>query len=285
MKQTFRHSQRAAHEAVQKAQAKIRATGKGFSYDSTEEDEEINEEDLLDIEVSDSTDDEDDYATEDSPEHDGERETIFNETGSPSFSGIIPIWVFCAGKIVWSANKFGFHVRSRERMRRKLNDILDFLHKNISEQVTPLSLEGFLSKALLVAANKGEDEEPAEQQDENNYKKKESDGWIAQLDKWGIVIDGITFPLDYFILKQGGSSVTMPDILESVWLNSLIKERELKSLAWKEVKDWLPQAINDFCKDLNMVAGTEFDYKESTLQRKKLPIWKKWLESSEADNS
>ena len=99
------------------------------------------------------------------------------------------------------------------------------------------------------------------------------------------MIDGITFPLDYFILKQGGSSVTMPDILESVWLNSLIKERELKSLAWKEVKDWLPQAINDFCKDLNMVAGTEFDYKESTLQRKKLPIWKKWLESSEADNS
>ena len=237
--------------------------------------------------MDDSTDSEDDEYRED---YGSETETIFSESDAEPISGTRPIWLWCAGRIVWSAERYGFNLIERESMRRKMNDVIAFLRVNLSVDVTPLILEEFFLQESLcqleMSTNKKNDEsesnsEGKPEKTQKDTKKKKLGSWLNHLDKAGIMIDGDVYPLDTFILKQGGASVTMPEALEFIWLTKAMERHGCSTLAWKRVKEWLPKEMNEFCAELNKVAATEFNYRESTMQRKRLPLWKEWFKGAE----
>lgn len=283
-----RASQKTVQRTLQNASAKVRQANKriGNINDNVEEEERLGEE-APDVDMEDSCDWEDDEYRED---YGQETETIFSESDAEPVSGTRAIWLWCAGRIVWSAEIYGFNLAERENMRRKMNDIISFLRKKLSMEVTPLILEEFFLQENLclpeISANEknSESESGLEEKTEkrrNDTKKKKIGSWLSHLDTVGIMIDGDVYPLDCFIMKQGGTSATMPRALEFAWLTKSMERHMSYTLGWKAVKEWLPLEINEFCIELNSVAGTEFNYIESTLQRKKLPIWKEWFKGAE----
>ena len=227
MAQRFRQRQtpKTAATASQEASGKTRQPNKSFgNVDDGEEQLELLGEETPDADIDDSTDNEDDEYRED---YDSEAETIFSESDAQPVSGTRPIWLWCAGQIVWSAERYGFNLIERENMRRKMNEIIAFLRENLCMDVTPLILEKFflqesLSLPEISADKENEEAEPnneekpedAEKDKGKDAKKKKLGSWLSHLGTAGIMIDGSVYPLDSFILKRGDKSATMPDALE-----------------------------------------------------------------------
>lgn len=250
-------------------------TGRGFIHDDTEPDEERFEEEL-DVEVNDASDDEEDEA----PDYDLDSELSYHEEEARPSIRVQPIWLWCGGRIVWAADRFGYHLSQREQFRRKFQNILDCLRSQMGadfpEATAPWLLREFFTKQSMnadgpsrVSSGFGTSSDSHRGNEENG----KGVSWTAQLGRVGLIVERTLTPLDLFIMGQGKKN---PEVLEREWLKIQLKRRGIGRLKWKLLKDWLPDEINAFFKDLNAPAGTDFHYAPSTLQRKKLAEWSKW---------
>lgn len=250
-------------------------TGRGFIHDDTEPDEERFEEEL-DVEVNDASDDEDDEA----PDYGSDSELSYHEEEARPSIRVQPIWLWCSGRIVWAADRFGYHLSQRERFRRKFQNILDCLRSQMGadfpEATAPWLLREFFTKQSMnadgpspVSSGFGTSSDSHRGNEENG----KGVSWTAQLSRVGLIVGRTLTPLDLFIMGQGKKN---PEVLEREWLKIQLKRRGIGRPEWKLLKDWLPDEINAFFKDLNAPAGTDFHYAPSTLQRKKLAEWSKW---------
>lgn len=250
-------------------------TGRGFIHDDTEPDEERFEEEL-DVEVNDASDDEEDEA----PDYDLDSELSYHEEEARPSIRVQPIWLWCGGRIVWAADRFGYHLSQREQFRRKFQNILDCLRSQMGadfpEATAPWLLREFFTKQSMnadgpsrVSSGFGTSSDSHRGNEENG----KGVSWTAQLGRVGLIVERTLTPLDLFIMGQGKKN---PEVLEREWLKIQLKRRGISRPKWKLLKDWLPDEINAFFKDLNAPAGTDFHYAPSTLQRKKLAEWSKW---------
>lgn len=250
-------------------------TGRGFIHDDTEPDEERFEEEL-DVEVNDASDDEEDEA----PDYDLDNELSYHEEEVRPSIRVRPIWLWCGGRIVWAADRFGYHLSQREQFRRKFQDLLDYLRSQMGtdfpEAAAPLLLREFFTKQSLNAdgpSPTSPDPLPPSAPQRGNEEGGKGVSWITQLGRVGLIVERRLIPLNLFIMGQGKKN---PEVLEREWLKVQLKRRGIDRLEWKLLKDWLPDEINEFFKGLNASAGTDFHYALSTLQRKKLAEWSKW---------
>ena len=250
-------------------------TGRGFIHDDTEPDEERFEEEL-DVEVNDASDDEEDEA----PDYDLDSELSYHEEEARPSIRVQPIWLWYGGRIVWAADRFGYHLSQREQFRRKFQNILDCLRSQMGadfpEATAPWLLREFFTKQSMnadgpsrVSSGFGTSSDSHRGNEENG----KGVSWTAQLGRVGLIVERTLTPLDLFIMGQGKKN---PEVLEREWLKIQLKRRGIGRPKWKLLKDWLPDEINAFFKDLNAPAGTDFHYAPSTLQRKKLAEWSKW---------
>ena len=250
-------------------------TGRGFIHDDTEPDEERFEEEL-DVEVNDASDDEEDEA----PDYDLDSELSYHEEEARPSIRVQPIWLWCGGRIVWAADRVGYHLSQREQFRRKFQNILDCLRSQMGadfpEATAPWLLREFFTKQSMnadgpsrVSSGFGTSSDSHRGNEENG----KGVSWTAQLGRVGLIVERTLTPLDLFIMGQGKKN---PEVLEREWLKIQLKRRGIGRPKWKLLKDWLPDEINAFFKDLNAPAGTDFHYAPSTLQRKKLAEWSKW---------
>lgn len=252
------HQQSAQNKAV--AAAAVRRTGRGFSGDSTEPAEDAYEPEP-DVDLEDPSVNEDDEAPE-FAEDDGA--PLFEE-GPHSLLRLTPIWLWRGGRIVWSADRFGYHLAQRELFRRRLQQLLDHLRalfgdSDFPEATAPLFLEGFFTRKNLAFEFKDHRDRGA--------------SWTTRLGRSALVVDNNLVPLDFFIMGQGEK---MPQVLERKWLEIQVKKRGIREPTWKNFQGWLQEELNTFYAGLNACAGTDFPpYKPSTLQRKKLQEWRKW---------
>ena len=250
-------------------------TGRGFIHDDTEPDEERFEEEL-DVEVNDASDDEEDEA----PDYDSDSDLSYHEEEARPSIRVRPIWLWCGGRIVWATDRFGYHLSQRERFRRKFQNLLDCLRSQMGtdfpEATAPWLLREFFTKQSMnadgpsrVSSGFGTSSDSHRGNEENG----KGVSWTAQLGRVGLIVERTLTPLDLFIMGQGKKN---PEVLEREWLKIQLKRRGIGRPKWKLLKDWLPDEINAFFKDLNAPAGTDFHYAPSTLQRKKLAEWSKW---------
>ena len=251
--------------------------------------------------VNDDTDSEDaelsaeDY--DDAPLEADEESEDYDDNGEHSDSAgtgsIQPVWLLYEGQILWSASRYGFRLSPKEYFRRRLQILLDFLAKEFpgkSYGDLLSALQGFFVK-------------------DNSSSKG---NWLDSLKNVGIIyMDGETrkyevMPIGNFRAGKGEGrynediSRSLPENLERLWLERELSKRIPASgnqLDWKNCKGWLLKELKDFCAKINELCTTfdieddeenahdengiglkktRFDYEASTLQRKKLHVWKKW---------
>lgn len=104
MAQKFKTNQSQKPAQIQNESAKAHQGNKRFGYsDDSIEEEELLGEPAPDADLEDSTDSEDDECRDD---YGSDTETIFSESDAELISGTRPIWLWCAGRIVWSAERY-----------------------------------------------------------------------------------------------------------------------------------------------------------------------------------
>lgn len=250
-------------------------TGRGFIHDDTEPDEERFEEEL-DVEVNDASDDEEDEA----PDYDSDSDLSYHEEEARPSIRVRPIWLWCGGRIVWATDRFGYHLSQRERFRRKFQNLLDCLRSQMGTDFPEATAPWFLREFFTKQSMNADEPFPVSSGSctpSDSCRGNEENGkgvsWIDQLGRVGLIVERTLTPLDLFIMGQGKKN---PEVLEREWLKMQLKRRGIGRPEWKLLKDWLPDEINAFFKDLNASAGTDFHYAPSTLQRKKLVEWSKW---------
>ena len=261
----------------------------------------IDEPDEFDIELN----DEESWGGEETAQDEPEAE-------SPEFhviADIRPLWLLYKGRIVWASDNLDRDIRERELFRRRVQAFLDFLAGEFPDKCDADRLLAMQGIFMMKKEGRKKQEEQDQAQGKNKSKKRSaaSTAWLNRLDRVGIVYgNGKFMPLKNFRVKHGGSGSggdSCPKHLILLWLERELKEhmylkpggcrQPLKN--WKSCKDWI-MGINDFLdlvnKNLNDLVSVDgiglekrnFKYEESTIQRKLLSTWRKWLEAERAES-
>ena len=254
--------------------------------------EPIDEPDEFDIELN----DEESWGGEEIAQDEPEAE-------SPEFhviADIRPLWLLHKGRIVWASDNLGRDVRERELFRRRVQAFLDFLAGEFPDKS---DADRLLAMQGIFMMKKEDVKEQEQAQGKNKSKRRNvtSAAWLNRLDRVGIVYgNGKIMPLKNFRVKHGGSGSggdSCPKHLILLWLERELKEHmsEQPLKNWKSCKDWI-MGINDFLdlvnKNLNDLVSVDgiglekrnFKYEESTIQRRLLSKWRKWLEAERAES-
>lgn len=275
--------QRAGRDQKQSQSAKRRKklgfSGTGFQEEEAFPQIEEIREDETDYE--DFTDDEDDDFRESRPLGVG--------------SGTIrPLWMYAGGRILWCNPKFGFHLRFREGLRHMVESFLGefvFLGGPFVRP-SPFFLFGLFREEWIrywFMLSGGEKDEESDAVEGKGQKKKGITSRLRQFGKVGIVIPGTgLFPLSVFLAGKGQGTNSIPESVERAWIRHAFSARGLgPEFTWKDASDWLPGEYRNFILSFNSVLGRllpgmEKGYfpvvpADSTLQRKKLRVFKKYL--------
>ena len=104
-------------------------------------------------------------------------------------------------------------------------------------------------------------------------------------------LDGHLFPLARLLADQGNAEGELPKYLKTAWLEETIRKRlgldALASVSWRQVKTWLPEAVENFCRDLGRITAEAFPLKETVIpfqQPQESTLQRKWLAELRADN-
>jgi hypothetical protein len=281
--------------------AAVRTPRLGFSGRGVQEDA-LFEESLIDEEADllDFSDDEDDEHVELAP---------IGAAGGR----ILPIWLCAGDAILWCNPRFGFHIQFRERLRRLLETTigpegLQSLGKTFETADTEERLSllfGFFREVWLremfgveepdedVSSDK---KPPASNAslDKSSSGKTNLQSKLYSLNSVGMLLEkGDTVPLSIFFARQGEKTKSIPRRLERYWVCHIFRERGLDAnFKWKDVKEWLPSEYERFIAGVRSlltrifpgIAETKLPgVNLETLQRKKLTVFKEYLEEMEAD--
>jgi len=262
-----------------KRRKKLVFLGAGFQEEETfPEIEEIREDEA---DYEDFTDEEDDDFRESRPLGVG--------TGD-----VRPLWMYAGGKILWCNPKFGFHLRFREGFRQMIESFLGEFVSLGGQFVrpSPFFLFGFFREEWIrcwFMHSGDEKDEVSDAVEGKGQKKKGFTSRLRQFGKVGIVIPGTgLFPLSIFLAGKGQGTNSIPESVERPWVRHAFSARGLgPEFTWKDTANWLPSEYREFILSFNsllerLLPGIEERFlpvvpADSTLQRKKLRVFKKYL--------
>jgi hypothetical protein len=232
----------------------------------------------LEADFEDFTDDEDDEY------RGGDVEQGIEAAG---FGRARPVWVYAGGEFIWCNPRFGFNISFREGLRQLLGDSLRELRSlgRPFDTPSPFFLFGFFREEWVargLGLRGGEDEEEGRRPVSLVTR-------LSRLRRVGAVIPGKgVFPLSVFQAGKGQGTGSIPPSIEGPWVRRVFSERGLgPGFTWRDAREWLPGEYERFTGNFRAVLtrllpGIEerslpVFLKESTLQRKKLSVFRGYL--------
>ena len=213
--------------------------------------------------------------------------------------GIIrPLWVYAGGSFLWCNPKFGFHLRFREGVRKMAESFLSGFSSlgTPFQNPSPFFLFGFFREEWIrywFMLSRSVEEEDLGDGERKGRGKKSFASRLRHFGKIGVIVPGTgLLPLSVFLAGKGQGTNSLPESIERPWIRYTFSEKGIGAkFKWKDVSEWLPEEYGKFIHSFNSllvellpgISGASLPVvpEASTLQRKKLTVFRKYL--SEVD--
>lgn len=165
-----------------------------------------------------------------------------------------PLWMLFCGKLMWATSYYGFEVKEREWLRRRVQAYLDLFGKYFPEKNDEQKLallEGFFIRGVSEQEQENQQKQldKSPQQAEKN-KGKKSTNWTNRLGRVGIVCGTQKISLGSLFADQGQKPNGLPGLLLGAWLDEEIrKDPSIKERIIDQRRGESKTAISTLCID------------------------------------